>query len=99
MADRYRVKLTRTATRQLEKLAPAIQHRLVTAMTRLGGDPRPAGVSRVKGSDDVLRIRVGDYRILYSVVEAQVLVLVIRIGHRSEVYRAAALRGIPRRKR
>jgi len=96
MADTYRVELVPTARRQLEKLPPAIQHRLTTAMARLGGDPRPAGAKRLKGPDDILRIRVGEYRVLYRVFGERLVVLVIRVGHRREVYRAAALRRLGR---
>jgi mRNA interferase RelE/StbE len=96
MSAQFRVELTATAQRQLERLPPAFQHRLTTAMARLGGDPWPAGAKRLKGPNDVFRIRVGDYRILYRVIEDRLLVLVIRLGHRREVYRAAARRRLGR---
>jgi mRNA interferase RelE/StbE len=96
MADRFRVDLTAAARRQLEKLPPAIQHRLTTAMLRLGGDPWPPGAKRLKGPSEVFRIRVGDYRVLYRVIDDRLVVLLIRIGHRREVYREAARRRLGR---
>jgi mRNA interferase RelE/StbE len=92
MANPFRVELTATALRQLEKLAPALQHRLTTAMSRLGVDPLPSGAKRLRGSDGLLRIRVGNYRILYRVIDDRLVVLVIRVGHRREVYRGMARR-------
>lgn len=92
MARRYRVVVAPAARREFAKLAPAIRVRIQTAIDRLQGQPRPARVESLKGPNGLLRIRVGDYRIIYRVLDDRLLVLVIRIGHRSEVYRAAALR-------
>jgi mRNA interferase RelE/StbE len=96
MADRFRVDLTEAAKRQLETCAPAIQHRLTTAMLRLGADPWPRGAMRLKGPSEIFRIRVGDYRVLYRIFDDRLVVLVIRIGHRREVYREAARRRLGR---
>jgi mRNA interferase RelE/StbE len=53
----------------------------------LSADPRPTGCKKLAGSPDYYRIRVSDYRVLYEVRDRDVLVLVIKIGHRREVYR------------
>jgi mRNA interferase RelE/StbE len=53
----------------------------------LAADPRPSGCKKLAGNTDYYRIRVGDYRVLYEVSDRDVLVLVIKIGHRREVYR------------
>lgn len=97
MGDRYRVELLPGARRQFEKLALAVRHRLQTAIDRLESDPRPPGVKHLSGPDGLLRVRVGDYRIIYWVIDDRLVVLIIRIGHRREVYRAAALRTVRRR--
>jgi mRNA interferase RelE/StbE len=60
--------------------------RIVRALQGLESDPRPAGVKRLAGQEGLLRIRVGDWRILYEVREREVVVLVVRIGPRGEVY-------------
>ena len=96
MANRYRVELLPAARRQLEKCEPAVKQRLKTAIDRLATNPRPAGSKRLKGLADLLRIRVGEYRILYRVVDERLVVLIIRVGHRREVYRAAARRRLGR---
>ncbi|HUG94873.1 MAG TPA: type II toxin-antitoxin system RelE/ParE family toxin [Pleomorphomonadaceae bacterium] len=90
MGDRYRVELLPGAARQFEKLALAVRHRLQTAISRLQSDPRPPGVKHLSGPDGLLRVRVGDHRIIYRVIDDRLLVLVIRVGHRRDVYRAAA---------
>ena len=92
MTDRHRIELLPAAKRQLDACEPPVRHRLKTAIDRLADNPYPAQVKRLKGPAAVLRIRVGDYRILYRVVEDRLVVLVIRIGHRREVYRAFARR-------
>jgi mRNA interferase RelE/StbE len=92
MTGGYRVELLPVAQRQLEKCAPPIKQRLKTAIDRLASNPDPPGVERLKGQDRLLRIRVGDYRILYRVIDDRLVVLVIRVGHRREVYRGMARR-------
>ncbi len=53
----------------------------------LAEEPRPDGVKKLAGSDDLYRVRVGDYRIIYQIRDATVLVVIIRVGHRGDVYR------------
>ena len=55
-------------------------------MFRLSDDPYPRGARKLLGYDDVFRIRVGTYRVLYSVSEAEVVVIVLKVGHRKDVY-------------
>jgi mRNA interferase RelE/StbE len=83
----YSVELTATAERQLRKLAKPEQARLVTAIRRLAEEPRPRGARKLQGFDDLFRIRVGTYRVIYSVEEERLLVLVLKLGHRKDVYR------------
>lgn len=63
-----------------------LKRRIEGALLTLREEPRPAGVKRLVGQDGLLRIRVGDWRILYEVREQEVVVLVVRIGPRGEVY-------------
>ncbi len=60
--------------------------RIEAALLRLREEPRPAGVKRLAGQEGLLRIRVGDWRVLYEVREREVMVLVVRVGPRGEVY-------------
>ncbi len=56
-------------------------------MDGLAVNPRPKGVKKLSGLDDLYRIRVGDYRIVYQIHDDRLIVLVVRIGHRKDVYR------------
>jgi mRNA interferase RelE/StbE len=56
-------------------------------MEALGLDPRPRGCKKLQGDDDLYRVRAGDFRIVYAVRDALLLVLVVKIGNRRDVYR------------
>jgi mRNA interferase RelE/StbE len=83
----YEVRLLVTAHRQLLHVPGRIRSRVATAIRALAAEPRPTGCNKLAGNTDYYRIRVGDYRVLYEVRDREVLVLVIKIGHRREVYR------------
>ena len=84
---RYRIVLTPSAERAFLALAPNIRARLDARLLALQDQPRPAGVKALAGAKGVYRLRVGDYRVLYEVRDAALLVLVLAIGHRRDVYR------------
>ncbi|HEX9958989.1 MAG TPA: type II toxin-antitoxin system RelE/ParE family toxin [Fibrella sp.] len=84
MAD-YTVLLTRTAQKQLDKLPESVADTLLEAIELLAIDPRPDGCKKLKGRLGY-RIRKGNYRILYDVQDAVLIVEVITIGHRSAIY-------------
>ena len=75
-----------SAAKELAKLDRAVQRRIAARIDRLASDPR-ANAIKLRGADDVWRARVGDYRILYRIEDARLVVLVIRFGHRRQVYR------------
>ena len=83
----YEVRLLVTARRQLLRVPGRIRFRVAEAIGALTADPGPSGCKKLAGDTGYYRIRVGDYRVLYEVRDRDVLVLVIKIGHRSEVYR------------
>ena len=83
----YRVELSNRAKRDVATLSPQVQTRILKALRTLEANPRPLGVEKLKGEDDAYRLRVGDYRILYEVHDEVLLVLVVKVGHRREVYR------------
>jgi mRNA interferase RelE/StbE len=66
----------------------ADRRRIVDRIRALADDPRPPGCEKLAGRDDRLRVRQGDYRILYSVDDTERAVTVVRIAHRKDVYRA-----------
>ena len=82
----YAVILLPAARRQFLSLAKPLQERLCPHIDALADNPRPHGVKKLKGHRDYWRIRVGDYRIIYTVQDDRLLVSVIRVGHRREVY-------------
>lgn len=84
---RYEVQLVASAQRELVKLPARLRVRVADAVRALSADPRPSGCKKLAGNADYFRIRVGDYRILYEVRDREVVVLVIKIGHRRDVYR------------
>jgi mRNA interferase RelE/StbE len=87
-ASGFGIEFSAHAKRQGDKLPQAIKERIIRAVRRLGKDPFPTGVRKLAGSD-YYRLRVGDYRVIYEVQKDKLIILVIRIGHRKDVYRSA----------
>jgi mRNA interferase RelE/StbE len=83
---RYSVRLKPSADRALSKLARDVQARILGKLEQLAENPLPAGVEKMQ-EEPGYRVRVGDYRIVYDVLHNELTVLVIRIGHRREIYR------------
>ena len=84
---RYSLEISRTAEKQLRKLPAEEQRRVARAMLALAEKPRPAGARKLTGYDDVYRIRVGVYRILYSVSGRKLVIIILKVGHRKDIYR------------
>lgn len=83
----YQVRLTPAAQRDLDALDRPVLRRIDAKILALAQDPRPSGVQKLTGEGDLYRVRVGDYRILYTIEDAALVVLIVRVRHRSEVYR------------
>ena len=83
----YTVRITRTAEKQLKKLPPPYQSRVAAVIASFEIEPRPTGCKKLSGEQDAYRVRVGDYRIVYDISDNEVTVLVLKIGHRKEIYR------------
>ena len=83
--SRYRIELRPAAVRALRKLDPPIARRVQGAIGLLAQDPRPPAARPLKGGP-ALRVRVGDYRIIYTVHDDVLLVVVITLGHRPDAY-------------
>ena len=82
----YEVELTTSAARDLRKLERSIQKRIIKKIEALSENPRPSGCKKLVGSDESYRIRIGDYRVVYEVKDAKLIVLVVRVRHRKEAY-------------
>lgn len=83
----YRIELSPPAARQLRKLDGDARRRVQAAVELLGQDPRPAGAKKLVGGEGEWRVRTGDYRIVYEVNDGVLLILVLAVGHRREIYR------------
>lgn len=82
----YRVEFTSAAARQVRKLPGPVRGRVLDAVAQLAEDPRPHGAKKLAGERTAWRIRVGDYRVIYDVVDERLTVTVVRAAHRREVY-------------
>ncbi|MDO5629300.1 MAG: type II toxin-antitoxin system RelE/ParE family toxin [Mobilicoccus sp.] len=83
----YRIELSPAATRQLRKLDPSARRRVQAAIELLAQEPRPSGAKKLAGGAGEWRVRTGDYRIVYEVHDGVLLILVLAVGHRREIYR------------
>ena len=81
----YRIELRPAASRALRKLDPAVRPRIQGAIGFLANDPRPPASRPLRGRPSY-RVRVGDYRIVYTVQDDVLLVVVVTLGHLREVY-------------
>lgn len=83
----YSIVFTKAAKRQFDKLTRPVQRHLGDDIEALSVDPRPAGVVKLSGEDRLYRVRSGDYRAIYQIQDQRLLILVVKVGHRSKVYR------------
>ncbi len=86
-APRYIVDLTTSAQRELDKLERTIARRIVAALRQLEVEPRPHGVKKLAGKADLYRVRVGDFRIVYTIEDDKLIVLVVKIADRKQIYK------------
>jgi mRNA interferase RelE/StbE len=84
--DNFEVILRPAAQRALRRVDRTIRRRLLNALDDLATDPRPHGAKPLKGHRPLLRVRMGEYRIVYEVRDRELVVMVITLGHRSQVY-------------
>ena len=82
----YRVEVSRRAAKAVTSLDKPLRRKVLAAIDALSADPRPAGCKKL-ADQQAWRIRVGDYRIIYEIHDQVLLILVVDIGHRREIYR------------
>lgn len=82
----YRVQIAPAAVRQLRKLDGPALRRVQAAIELLADEPRPSGARKLVGGEGEWRVRTGDYRIVYEINDGVLLVLVVAVGHRREIY-------------
>jgi len=82
----YAVEIAPAALRQLRKLDPTARRRVQGVIELLAGDPRPPKARKLVGGAGEWRVRTGDFRIVYEILDGRLLVLVVAVGHRRDVY-------------
>ena len=83
----YAIEVLPAAERDLRKVHPQMRARIRGAVLKLAADPRPPGARALKDRPRYLRVRVGDYRIIYTIEDDVLRVIVVRVRHRHDVYR------------
>ena len=83
----YRVEIQRSAEKELAALSSTIRTRIFKTIDGLALEPRPNGCKKLSGVKNAYRVRVGEYRIVYEIYDAVLVVIVIRVAHRREVHR------------
>ncbi|BAY29845.1 plasmid stabilization system [Nostoc carneum NIES-2107] len=83
----YQIEISARAAKQLKKLSSEIREKINHKILELAENPRPSGVVKLENTDDKYRIRVGNYRVLYEIEDDVLIVKVVRVGHRRDIYR------------
>ena len=83
----YKIEFKPAALRSFSILPKPIQKQIAKKIDALANNPRPPGVKKLSGGESRFRIRSGDYRVVYEIRDNELLILVVRVGHRREVYR------------
>lgn len=83
----YRIEIEDRAERKLKSLEKQIRLRIVKAVDKLAKNPRANNCKPLKGFTGIWRLRVGDYRVIYQIRDSELVILIVEVGHRKEVYR------------
>ncbi len=83
----YTITFRRSAIKELADIPKPFNQNIAVAIDKLGNNPRPDGVKKLKGEDNSYRIRVGDYRVIYTIEEVIKIVEIQRIRHRKDAYK------------
>ncbi len=85
---RYSIEFQPAARRALDNLPRTIQVRIGHALNALAEQAHPPGAKKLSGKHDIWRLRVGDYRVVYTIEKGRLVILVLKLGHRRDVYRS-----------
>ena len=83
---RYTIEFKPAAAREFRKLPREVQLKISTALDKLSQEPRAHGVRKLAGPEDLYRVRVGDYRVIFAIRDVLLVVIVVRVRHRSDAY-------------
>ena len=84
---RYAIEVKPAFEKDFDALPKDVQRRVATKIDALAANPRPHGVEKLAGADELYRIRIGEYRVVYQIRDKVLIVLLVRVRHRREVYR------------
>ncbi|MBI3016519.1 MAG: type II toxin-antitoxin system RelE/ParE family toxin [Deltaproteobacteria bacterium] len=85
--EKYKVVISSSAEKSLKKIPKKDVQYIIVAMERLAVHPFPVGARKLSGYEKIFRIRIGKYRVIYEVEGQELLILVLKIGHRKDIYR------------
>ncbi|OGQ22006.1 MAG: hypothetical protein A3I05_01390 [Deltaproteobacteria bacterium RIFCSPLOWO2_02_FULL_44_10] len=85
--EKYNIELTYSAEKALFQLSKEPIQKIMAAIQSLTENPYPVGCRKLSGEDGIYRIRVGTYRIIYSIHKKEILIKILKVGHRKEIYR------------
>jgi len=84
---KYTVIISRTPQKAIDRLDSDIYSRIIRKLESMEDNPRPMGVEKLAGADNLYRVRVGDWRVVYMIQDRNLIILIVKVAHRREVYR------------
>lgn len=84
--ESYRIVIKKSAAKEIEKIEKKDRIRIVEKIRSLVSDPHPAGSKKLSGQEKY-KIRQGNYRILYQILNEELVIYVVKVGHRSDIYK------------
>ncbi len=85
--DYYKIRWKESAVKELKRIDKQFIPKIISAVESLSNNPLPNGIKKLSGAEFTYRIRIGDYRVIYSLSEKELTIEIIRAGHRKDVYR------------
>jgi mRNA interferase RelE/StbE len=82
----YTLEISKTFEKALLNLPEKVVEKILVAVKALAENPRPSGCKKLKGSKTDYRIRIGDYRVIYEIQDGRLVVLLLNVGHRKDIY-------------
>jgi mRNA interferase RelE/StbE len=83
----YQITFSRSARKELQKLEENLLHKIFSKIQMLGDNPKPSGCRKLQSYENLWRIRIGDYRVLYSIEENEKIIDIVAVRHRKEAYK------------
>ena len=83
----YKIEFSKRVRKDFNKIPTHDAKRILDAVQRLAGDPMPPNSKKLKG-EELFRIRIGNYRVIYSIVDSKMIIAVVKLGHRKDIYKS-----------